>query len=106
MLESLSANHYRLHGAIDMQESSVLLRELLALPATVQGQRLTLDISPVTSADSLLLAALLDLQRKLASRGASLQVQGFPDSLQGLARVYGIESLFEPVLLPAVAESA
>ncbi len=98
MLEALSASYYRLHGDIDMQESSQLLRELLALPAGMQAVTLTLDVGGVGTADSLLLAALLDLRRKLEGRGCRLHVRGLPEGLRGLARVYGIESLLEPVL--------
>jgi ABC-type transporter Mla MlaB component len=106
MLEMLSANHYRLHGDIDMQESSALLRELLALPASkaASGPLLTLDVGCIASADSLLLAALLDLQRKLAQRGARLQVLGLSAAMRGLARVYGIESLLENILEKAPLE--
>lgn len=102
MLEPVSANHYRLHGDIDMQDTSPLLRELLALPATAagQGSLLVLDVGTVDTADSLLLAALLDLQRKLLARGSHLQVRGLTEGMRGLARVYGIESLLEPVLEP------
>ena len=100
MLETVSANHYRLHGHIDMQESSVLLRELMQLPLSLKAdkQELLLDVSGLESADSLLLAALLDLQRKLSLRDGCLKVTGLSESMQGLARVYGIETLLENML--------
>lgn len=100
MLEAVSANHYRLHGHIDMQESSVLLRELMQLPLSLKTdkQDLLLDVSGLESADSLLLAALLDLQRKLTLRNGWLKVIGLSESMQGLARVYGIETLLENML--------
>lgn len=100
MLESVSANHYRLRGHIDMQESSVLLRELMDLPNKAKTDKpdLLLDVSALESADSLLLAALLDLQRKLVKRGGCLRVEGLSESMQGLARVYGIEALLDNML--------
>jgi len=102
MLEAVSANHYRLHGHIDMQESSALLRELMQLPqllsSKAEKQNLLLDVSGLESADSLLLAALLDLQRKQALCNGSLKVTGLSESMQGLARVYGIETLLENML--------
>lgn len=100
MLESVSANHYRLLGHIDMQESSVLLRELMDLPRTakIDKQDLLLDVSALESTDSLLLAALLDLQRKVVKCGGRLRVVGLPESMRGLARVYGIDALLENML--------
>ncbi len=109
MLEFVSANHFRLHGHIDMQESSVVLKELLELPRSLKIQPpkehsqkessdFLLDISALESADSLLLAALLDLQRQISKNGRRLRVVGLSDSMLGMAHVYGIDSLLETVL--------
>ena len=104
MLEAVSANHYRVHGHIDMQESSALLRELMQLPQSLLTDKsdLLLDLSDLESADSLLLAALLDLQRKLELCNGSLKVKGLSESMQGLARVYGIETLLENIFMEAL----
>ncbi|HQQ74202.1 MAG TPA: STAS domain-containing protein [Pseudomonadales bacterium] len=101
MLETISANHYRLHGHIDMQDSSTVLRELMGLPQQLKiaGQDVLLDISALESADSLLLAALLDLQRKLIQCGSRLRVEGFPEGMRALAGVYGIEALLDNMLV-------
>ena len=64
MLEAVSANHYRIQGDIGMQSSSLLLRELLALPNANKNCDVYVDVSTLTFADSLLLAALLNLQRQ------------------------------------------
>jgi ABC-type transporter Mla MlaB component len=100
MLEPVAANSYRLLGHIDMQESSSVLRELMDLPQSSKAdkQDLLLDVSALESADSLLLAALLDLQRKLEQRGSRLRVTGLSESMRGLALVYGIESLLGNML--------
>jgi ABC-type transporter Mla MlaB component len=110
MLEFVSCNHFRLHGHIDMQESSDLLNELLVLPRSLlklqssnersskESGDLLLDIGALESSDSLLLAALLDLQRNISKNGGRLRVVGLSDSMLGLARVYGIDSLLETVL--------
>ena len=100
MLETVSTNHYRLLGHIDMQESSGLLRELMELPeaSKIGKQDLLLDVSALESSHSLLLAALLDLERKIVQRGARLRVKGLSESMKGLARVYGIETLLENIL--------
>ena len=98
MLESVSANHYRLHGELGMQSSPVLLRELLALPKNSGGDDVHVDVSQLTFADSLLLAVLLDLQRQLQRQKKRLWVSGMQDSMLGLARVYGIDTLLENMM--------
>lgn len=95
MLESLAPDSYRLQGRLDMQSSPVLLRELLALADTAQTGTLKLDVSVLESADSLLLAAMLNLGRRLQAQGKALRVTGLSQAMLGLARVYGIESLIE-----------
>src|SRR6478735_6661001 len=101
MLETISTNHYRLHGHLDMQDSSVVLQELMGLPRQLKiaGQDVLLDISALESTDSLLLAALLDLQRKMMQGGGRLRVEGFPEEMRGLAGVYGIETLLDNMLV-------
>lgn len=109
MLEMLASHHFRLHGEIDMQDSSALLRELLALPASravSRGAVLVLDVAGISKSDSLLLAALLDLQRKLLARGARLQVTGLSMAMRGLARAYGIEALLDTMLDTAATDSS
>lgn len=96
MLEQVSTGHYRLHGHIDMQASDpALLHALMHLPSGQQD--IVLDVATLESADSLLLAILLDVKRTLVRRGASLRITGLSDSMRGLARVYGIEGLLEEV---------
>lgn len=96
MLEKVAINHYRLHGHIDMQADTSLLHELMQLPQSVKcdQQDVQLDVSQLESADSLLLAVLLDLERKFALQHISLTVKGLSESMLGLARVYGVDGLF------------
>jgi anti-anti-sigma factor len=100
MIEPVAENHYRLLGHIDMQDSSSLLKELMQLPQQSRAGNadLLLDLGALASADSLLLAVLLDLQRQLLQRNGKLRVTGLPESMLGLARVYGIETLLENLL--------
>jgi anti-anti-sigma factor len=95
MLEIIAPDSCRLHGRLDMQNSAVLLRELMALGDKTTAKVLKLDVSQLESADSLLLAAILDMSRRLASMGGELRVTGLSAAMTGLARVYGIESLIE-----------
>ena len=97
MLESLSADHYRLHGDINMQVSSALLHELLALPQRT-GACLHLDLSAVGATDSLLLAALLGLVRDLQASGRELRITGLGPGMRGLAATYGIDTLLDGVM--------
>lgn len=98
MLESLSADRFRLQGEMGMRDSSPLLRELLALPKKLQGNTLYLDVSALVFADSLLLAALLDLQRLLQRKNQQLRVSGMREDMLGLARVYGIDDLLNKMM--------
>ena len=97
MIEKVSASQFRLHGQLSMRESAGLLQELFGL-ASASGKDgvggcLQLDVSALESSDSVLLAAILEIGRRLSRVGCRLQVTGLSDNLSGLARVYGIESL-------------
>jgi len=98
VLEMVSANRYRVQGEIGMQNSSLLLCELLALPNAKQAGDVHLDVSALIFADSLLLAALLDLQRQLQKQQKRLFVTGLQEGMLGLARVYGIETLVDEMM--------
>ncbi len=98
MLESLSADRFRLQGEMGMRDNSLLLRELLALPKKLQGSTLHLDVGALVFADSLLLAALLDLQRQLQRKNQQLRVSGMREDMLGLARVYGIDDLLNTMM--------
>jgi len=67
-----------------------LLRAVDALP---QGQAVTLDAAPLQQFDSSALAVLLGLRRHCQATGRALQVQGLPERLQGLAKLYGVAEL-------------
>ena len=73
-----------------------LLRSVQA--AASQGGAVVLDASAVQSFDSAGLALLLACRRHVAAQGATLQVQGWPSSLQALAQVYGVLPLLAPEL--------
>ena len=51
------------------------------------------DLSEVTEMDSSLLAAMLAWLRDARSRGRELAFSNLPDSLQTIARLYGVDSL-------------
>ena len=57
---------------------------------------LCLDVSKLESADSLLLAAVLGILRRLQGTGTALRIIGLTPDMRGLARMYGIDGLLEP----------
>ena len=64
----------------------------------------TVDLGEVTDMDSSLLAAMLAWLRDTKSRGRELTFVNLPESLQTIARLYGVDSLL-PVTESAAASS-
>lgn len=93
MLEKVALDSYRLQGKLDMQSAAPVLQALLTLGESKPADVLTLDVGALESADSVLLAAILHVQRRLRAAGKQLQVAGLTTGMQGLAKVYGIDSL-------------
>lgn len=67
-----------------------LMRAVDALPA---GSPAVLDAAPVQQFDSSALALILGLRRHCQATGRTMQVQGLPERLQGLAKLYGVAEL-------------
>lgn len=59
------------------------------------------DLSGVSHADSSALAVLLDWLRTSRKAGGSLKFVALPESLQSLARLYGIDTLLSAEIAPA-----
>lgn len=77
------------------QVQSQLQRSMQAWP---QGAAVVLDASAVQSFDSAGLALLLACRRSAQAKGQSFSVQGWPDSLQSLAQIYGVMPLLDPLV--------
>ncbi|HQQ63133.1 MAG TPA: STAS domain-containing protein [Pseudomonadales bacterium] len=95
MLETVALDSYRLQGRLDMQADTQVLQAVLALGDSRPAGVLTLDVGALESVDSLLLAAILHVQRRLQAAGKTLAVTGLTAGMRGLARVYGIDALIE-----------
>lgn len=99
MLEQMSNGCYRLSGSVTMREGTSSLVELFAVvDARRSGNEapvFELDLSGVSVADSVVLAVILEIGRRLSKTGCQLKVLALPDGLQGLARVYGIDALLQ-----------
>lgn len=97
MLERVTPTHCRLTGQVNIRNSASLLKALFGmLPAangSASGSVFLLDVAAVESADSVLLAAILELARRVEVAGGTLKVLGLSEGLQGLARVYGVDAL-------------
>ena len=52
----------------------------------------TIDLSEVTDLDSSLLAVLLAWQREARAAHVELKVEGLPEGLATIARLYGVEA--------------
>jgi len=64
--------------------------ELVQAMAASQDRVLLLDASALQHFDSSALAVLLACRREALALGRSLQVQGMPERLSELARLYGV----------------
>jgi ABC-type transporter Mla MlaB component len=96
MLETVAPGHYRLQGKFTMQDGTDTLRQLLELGSSdPRLQQLDLDVGALEAADSMLLAAILAVARQVEKQKGKLLVTGLSDSMSGLARVYGIDTLIE-----------
>lgn len=67
-----------------------LVQAVDALPA---GSPAVLDAAPLQHFDSSALALILGLRRHCQATGRTMQVQGLPERLKGLAKLYGVAEL-------------
>lgn len=97
MLEKVSACHYRLSGQVTIRDGASMLKALFVMmvfkKGELEGKLLLLELEKVEAADSVLLAAVLEVARRVESAGGMLKVTGLPVCLHGLVKVYGIEAL-------------
>lgn len=70
--------------------------ELVQAMAASQDRVLLLDASALQQFDSSALAVLLACRREALAFGRSLQVQGMPERLCELARLYGVLDWLQP----------
>ncbi len=67
-----------------------LVQAIDVLPA---GSPAVLDVAPLQQFDTSALALILGVRRHCQAAGRPLQVEGVPERLQGLAKLYGVEEL-------------
>lgn len=80
----------RLPATMTHPQAQACRRALEQAMGASQDRVLLLDASALQQFDSSALAVLLACRRHALGLGRSLQVQGMPDRLQELARLYGV----------------
>jgi len=84
----------QLPARITVREASAAVRTLSsALAGQPAGAVVEVDASGLQQFDSSALAVLIDLHRQAAAGGRSLHIDGLPQRLDELARVYGVADL-------------
>jgi phospholipid transport system transporter-binding protein len=83
---------WRFAGALTFDNAAQVFASTLALSLP---QKLRVDFSAMTRADSAALAVMIALKRRAAAQGSALSIDGLPASLRSLAVVYGVENLID-----------
>ncbi len=82
---------YRVAGSVRLTEG---LAGIPLAPLELHDGAATVDVAAVETADSLLLAILLEWDRQARARGGVLRVVGASARLSALLRVTGLTKLF------------
>lgn len=85
---TLTGDVLSLHGAMTLTHARRLAD---AGAAMLSGGTVTVDLQAASEIDSSALAVLFSWQRTQRQQGGSLSVRAAPESLQTLARVYGVD---------------
>jgi len=80
----------QVHVQLGRAPYEALVQVIDALPA---GSPAVLDAAPLQQFDTSALALILGLRRHCQAAGRAVQVQGLPDRLLGLAKLYGVAEL-------------
>lgn len=82
----------RLPNVLMHAQAPACRQQLAQAIAASEDRVLLLDASDLVQFDSSALAVLLDCRRKALAAGRQLQLQGLPDKLRELAKLYGVLS--------------
>lgn len=93
----MAATTLALPSALTLREAKAASAALTAAVLQQPAQcAVHVNASSLQKFDSAALAVLLECRRVALGSGRSFGVHGLPESLQGLARVYGVEALLVP----------
>ena len=81
-----------LPAQVTMESASAALRTVEAALAEADGT-LRVNASAVTELDTAAIALLLHARRLAQQRGLGFELQGAPDKMAALSRLYGVDSL-------------
>lgn len=96
----------QLPATATLQQASALLRGVEAtLAEAAPGVPLAIDAQALAAFDTSVIALLLQARRLAQAAGRGFAVQGAPDKLVQLARLYGVDTLlaFTPAAVDAGA---
>lgn len=97
---SLDENVLLVTGEVDASNVPALRRQGEDLIAKAPGSALTVGLTGLTTASSVLLSLLLCWQRAGAARGLTLSFTDASEDLSELARLNGVDSLLPGLELP------
>ena len=84
---------YQLVGEVDFATVPQIWKDSESMYSSVQNERLMVDLSAVTRADSAGLALLVGWVRRGNAAGVATVFKGIPQQLLAIARVSGVESM-------------
>jgi phospholipid transport system transporter-binding protein len=89
----------RLPAELTHRQATACLAQLLqSLKGVAPGAAVVVDAAPLRVFDTSALAVLLEFRREALALGQSFGVQGLPQSLRGMAGLYGVDGLLgDPV---------
>ncbi|QCB46727.1 STAS domain-containing protein [Hydrogenophaga sp. PAMC20947] len=88
-----SDSFVRLPERVTLQEAVQVLDELNQALAKLPGAQVTLDASGLQVFDTSAVAVLLTLRSNLLAQGKKLSVDGWPQRLADLVKLYGVSEL-------------
>ena len=83
----------RLPEQLTLAEAARTLADLRRSLSGVTDTELVVDASALSRFDSSAVAVLLELRRDALAAGKSLRVRGWPERLQALVGLYGVQDL-------------
>jgi phospholipid transport system transporter-binding protein len=98
-LESAGPGWARICGRIDVENAAEVFEQGLLLSG--DGPEMDVDLSGLTTADSVTLAVLIAWAGRARKQGKGVHYSGISDQLRALAQLSDVESLLDAAPTPA-----
>ncbi|MEZ5461402.1 lipid asymmetry maintenance protein MlaB [Dokdonella sp.] len=98
-LESAGPGRARISGRIDVENAAEVFE--LGLLLSGDGPGMEVDVSALTTADSVTLAVLIAWAGRARKQGKGVHYSGISDQLRALARLSDVESLLDAAPTPS-----